>query len=40
LEKLLFPDGEVRKREESRRWELTLDHWDLPIHVVDPHAAE
>jgi len=25
-------------REEHRRWELTVNHWDLPIHQMDPHA--
>lgn len=39
VEKALFPDGETRRREENRRWELTLNHWDLPIHEIDPHAA-
>jgi hypothetical protein len=38
VEKALFPDAEVRKREENRRWELTTNHWDLPIHEIDPHA--
>ena len=33
----LFPDGTARKAEENRRWELTLNHWDLPIHQIDPH---
>ena len=36
----LFPDQAKLKREENRRWELTLVHWDLPIHVVDPHGSE
>lgn len=40
VEKSLFPDAELRKREESRRWELTTNHWDLPIREADPHAAE
>jgi hypothetical protein len=31
----LFPDAETRKREERRRWELTTNHWDLPIYQVD-----
>jgi hypothetical protein len=32
----LFPgDGATRKREELRRWELTTNHWDLPIFQVD-----
>jgi hypothetical protein len=34
----LFPDQAALKREDSRRWELTLNHWDLPIHDIDPHA--
>ena len=40
ITKQLFPDQAALKRAENRRWELTLVHWDLPIHVVDPHAAE
>ncbi len=31
----LFPDSVTRKREENRRWELTANHWDLPIYQVD-----
>jgi hypothetical protein len=38
--KQLFPDQETFKREENRRWELTTNHWDLPIHVVNPDAAD
>jgi len=38
IERQLFPDKAARVREENRRWELTTNHWDLPIHVVDPHA--
>jgi len=34
LAKQLFPDQEKYRREENRRWELTANHWDLPIHVV------
>jgi hypothetical protein len=40
VEKSLFPDAELRKKEENRRWELTANHWDLPIRDVDPHAVE
>jgi len=40
VEKQLFPDRDAARKEEDRRWELTENHWDLPIHVVDPHAAE
>jgi len=36
----LFPDAATRKREENRRWELTANHWDLPIHEIDPHAED
>jgi hypothetical protein len=31
----LFADTATRKREENRRWELTANHWDLPIYQVD-----
>jgi hypothetical protein len=31
----LFPDGARRKKDELRRWELTTNHWDLPIYQVD-----
>lgn len=30
----LFPDQVTFKKEENRRWELTANHWDLPIRVV------
>jgi hypothetical protein len=36
----LFPDQEAFTREENRRWELTTNHWDLPIHVVNVGAAD
>jgi hypothetical protein len=36
----LFPDQNTFQREESRRWELTTNHWDLPIHQVDIKASE
>jgi len=35
IAKELFPDAATRKREENRRWELTVNHWDLPIYQVD-----
>ena len=38
--KQLFPDQAAFKRDENRRWELTTNHWDLPIHVVNLKAAE
>jgi hypothetical protein len=34
----LFPDQATLRKEENRRWELTANHYDLPIHIVDPHA--
>jgi len=24
-------------RVQERRWELTANHWDLPIREIDPH---
>jgi hypothetical protein len=33
--KQLFPDQATFKRDENRRWELTTNHWDLPIHAVN-----
>jgi hypothetical protein len=38
--KQLFPDQETFIREENRRWELTTNHWDLPIHVVQLDGTE
>ncbi|WP_158918899.1 hypothetical protein [Caulobacter sp. S45] len=40
VELALFPDVVARKRDENRRWELTANHWDLPIHQIDPHGSE
>jgi hypothetical protein len=31
----IFKDSATRKREDQRRWELTTNHWDLPIYQVD-----
>ena len=31
----MFPDTATLKRDENRRWELTENHWDLPIYQVD-----
>ena len=39
IEKQLFPDQETFRREELQRWDLTEDHWDLPIRQIDPNAA-
>lgn len=36
----LFPDQETFRKEEQRRWELTLVHWDLPIREVDLNAEQ
>lgn len=38
VEKQLFPNWEAARKDENRRWELTENHWDLPIHPVNPHA--
>ncbi|CAN5460187.1 hypothetical protein BH10ACI4_BH10ACI4_04910 [soil metagenome] len=38
--KQLFPDQAAFRQAENRRWELTTNHWDLPIHVVNLKAAE
>jgi len=40
IERQLFPDRATLRREENRRWELVDSHWDLPIHAIDPHAAD
>jgi hypothetical protein len=40
IAKQLFPDQGSFAREENRRWELTTNHWDLPIHVVNLNAAD
>lgn len=34
LERQLFPDQETFRREEQRRFELLLAHWDVPVAVV------
>ena len=31
----MFPDQATMKRDENRRWEMTENHWDLPIYQVD-----
>jgi hypothetical protein len=40
IAKQLFPDQAAFQRDENRRWELTTNHWDLPIHQVNPNKAE
>jgi hypothetical protein len=34
--KQLWPDQETYKREEQRRFEILLAHWDLPVSEVAP----
>ncbi len=36
LLKQLWPDQETYKREEQRRFEILLAHWDLPVSDVTP----
>lgn len=36
--KRLFPDQELFKREEQRRFELLVAHWDVPVRSVDLEA--
>ena len=40
VEHQLFPNQAALEAEDQRRWELTLNHWDLPIRQVDPHGDE
>lgn len=35
--KELWPDQETYKREEQRRFEILLAHWDLPLTDITPH---
>jgi hypothetical protein len=35
LARSLFPDQDTFKREEQRRFEVLLAHWDLPIDDID-----
>ena len=34
--KELWPDQETYKREEQRRFEILLAHWDLPVTEITP----
>src|SRR5271167_4388412 len=34
--KQLWPDQETYKREEQRRFEILLGHWDLPVSNITP----
>jgi hypothetical protein len=36
LIKQLWPDQETYKREEQRRFEILLSHWDLPVTNITP----
>ena len=35
LKKQLYPDQETYAKEEQRRFEILLSHWDLPLKTVD-----
>ena len=39
LKKQLYPDQETFKREEQRRFDIVLAHWDLPISTIEPQAS-
>ena len=34
--KQLYPDQEMYKREEQRRFEILLAHWDIPVSDITP----
>jgi len=36
LIKQLYPDQETYKREEQRRFEILISHWDLPVTDITP----
>jgi hypothetical protein len=38
LQRQLFPDQDTFKKEEQRRFEILLAHWDLPVKTVDVDA--
>ncbi len=38
LQRQLYPDQDTFKKEEQRRFEILLAHWDLPIKPVDMDA--
>lgn len=40
VDRQLFPDRAGEAKEDQVRWELTLNHWDLPIRQIDPHRAD
>lgn len=35
IRKLLFPDQETFNREEQRRFEILIAHWDVPVKTVE-----
>ncbi len=35
ITKQIYPDQETFKREEQRRFEILLAHWDVPVKEVD-----
>ena len=35
LKRQLFPDQEAFRREERRRFEVLLAHWDVPVEDVE-----
>jgi len=37
--KQLWPDQETYKREEQRRFEILLAHWDLPVSDITPASS-
>ena len=37
--KELWPDQETYKREEQRRFEILLAHWDLPVTEITPKGS-
>ena len=38
MKRQLFPDQETYAKEEQRRFEILLSHWDVPIKAVDLSA--
>ena len=40
LTKQLYPDQETFKREEQRRFEILLAHWDLPVTEINPMKTQ
>jgi hypothetical protein len=36
----LYPDQDTYKREEQRRFEILLAHWDLPVTDITPASAK